>query len=58
MLSISMADNVISYKKSKETLKKSKSLISFYKFGSRPEISPKITKKKKTLKRDLLNFLL
>ena len=45
MLSISMAYNVISCKKSKETLKKSKSLILQCKFGSRAQKWPKITKK-------------
>jgi len=55
MLSISMADIVISYKRSKETLKKSKSLVPLYKLGSRPQKSPKIAKKKnRSLNRDLL----
>merc|ERR1711884_498639 len=45
MLSISMAYNVISCKKSKETVKKSKSLILQCKFGSRAEKLPKIAKK-------------
>ena len=39
MLSISMAYNVISCKKTKETLKKSKSLILQCKFGSRAQKS-------------------
>ena len=45
MLSISMAFNVISCKKSKETLKNSKSLILQCKFGSRAQKWPKIAKK-------------
>ena len=41
-----MADNVISYKKkSKETFKKTKSLISLYKFGPRLQKSTEISKK-------------
>ena len=49
-----MADNVISYKRSKETVTKSKLLISLY-FGSRPQKSPKITKEKnRSLNCDLL----
>ena len=46
MLSVSVADNVISYKKSKETLKKPKSLLLQYKFGSWAQKWPKIAKKK------------
>ena len=45
MLSISIAYNVISCKKSKETLKKSKLLILQCKFGSRAQKWPKIAKK-------------
>ena len=45
MLSISMAYNIISYKKSKETLKKSNSPISVCKFGSRAQKWWKIAKK-------------
>ena len=52
-----MADNMNSYKKLKETLKKTKSLILLDKFGSRPEKSPKSAKKNRSLNRDLLNFL-
>ena len=35
-----------------------KSLISLYNLGSRPQKSPKIAKKKRSLNRDLLNFFL
>ena len=45
MASISMAYDVISCKKSKETLKKSKSLILQCKFGPRSQKWPKIAKK-------------
>ena len=45
MLSISMAKNVISYKKSKEMLKKPKSLILRCKFGARALKWPKIAEK-------------
>ena len=51
-----MADNVISYEKSKETLKKTKLLILLYKFSSRAQKWPKIAKKNGSLNRDLLNF--
>ena len=43
-------------KKSKETLKKSKSLILLCKFCSWAQKSPKIPPKKFALNRDLLNF--
>ena len=56
MLSISMAHNMISRKKSKETLKKSKSLILLCKFCSWAQKSPKIPPKKFALNRDLLKF--
>ena len=56
MLSVSMTDNVISYKKSKETLKKAKSLILLCEFGSRAQKWPKIAKKNGSLNRNLLNF--
>ena len=46
MLSISMACNVVSCKKSEETLKRSKSLILQCKFSSRAQKWPKIAKKK------------
>ena len=47
MLSIYMANNVISYKKNlKETLKKPKTLILLCKFGSRVQKWPKDAKKK------------
>ena len=53
-----MAGNVISYKKkSKETFKKPKSLISLYKFGPRLQKSTEISKKP-SLNRDLLNLLI
>ena len=54
MLYISMAHNVISCKKSKKTLKKSKSPILLCKFGSWDQKSPKMTKKNFAL--DLLIF--
>ena len=50
-----MADNVIPYKKkSKETLKKPKSLILLYNFGSRAQKWRKIAEKTFALNRDLL----
>ena len=49
MLSLSMAYNVISYKKSKET-------ILLCKFGSQAQKSPKMPKKNFALNRNLLNF--
>ena len=50
-LSISMACNVISCKKLKETLKKSKSVILLCKFGSWAQKWPKIAKKQFTQSR-------
>ena len=46
---MSMADNVISCKKSKETLKKTKSLILLYDFGSWAQKWPKIAEKNANL---------
>ena len=53
-----MAYNVISCKKSKDTLEKSKSPILLYKFRSRAQKWPKIALKNGSLNRDLLNFFL
>ena len=55
MLSITLAYNVISCKKLKETLKKSKLLILQCKFCSRAQKWPKIAKKN-VLNRDFLSF--
>ena len=57
-LSISVAYNVISCKKSKETLKKSKSRILLFKFGSQAQKWRKIPHKNRSLKRDLLKKII
>ena len=56
MLSISMADDRISYKKMKRNAQKPKPLILQCKFGSRAQKWPKIAKKRFTQSRFTQNF--